>query len=69
MSKKEENQLIEEQQEKKGFDRVWDRLPHISWYQFRITTLPSVASLVGGFMSIYPVFAQFKVKEKWLRFS
>ena len=68
MSKKEENKLIEER-EKKGFDRVWDRLPHISWYQFRITTLPSVASLVGGFMSIYPVFAQFKVEEKWLPYS
>ena len=58
--KKEEEDFIEER-EKKGFDHVWDRLPHISAYQFWITTFPSVASLVGGFLSIYPVFAQYKV--------
>ncbi|CBY43176.1 unnamed protein product [Oikopleura dioica] len=55
--KKEEEQFVKE---KKGFDHVWERLPHISFYQFWITTFPSVSSLMGGFMSIYPVFAQYK---------
>ncbi|CAG5081482.1 Oidioi.mRNA.OKI2018_I69.PAR.g9888.t1.cds [Oikopleura dioica] len=44
---------------KSGFDLVWDRLPHLSWYQFRITAVGGVASLAGGFMSMYPVFAQY----------
>jgi len=57
--KKEEEQFVKE---KKGFDHVWERLPHISFYQFWITTFPSVSSLMGGFMSIYPVFAQYKVQ-------
>ncbi|CBY40770.1 unnamed protein product, partial [Oikopleura dioica] len=59
MMKKEEEKFVKEK-EKKGFDHVWERLPHISFYQFWITTFPSVSSLMGGFMSIYPVFAQYK---------
>ena len=45
-------------EEKRGFDLVWDYLPHISGYQLRITGMAGYAAIVGGFMAIYPVFAQ-----------
>ena len=45
-------------EEKRGFDLVWDFLPHISGYQLRITGMAGYAAIVGGFMAIYPVFAQ-----------
>ena len=45
--------------DKFGLDYLWERLPHISFYQLRITGMASYASVLGGFLAIYPVFAQY----------
>ena len=43
-----------------SFDDIWDRLPHISAYQVRLLICVGYVGFIGGFMAIYPVFAQFK---------
>jgi hypothetical protein len=45
--------------EKRGTDYLWERLPHISLYQLRITGLASYAGIFGGMITMYPVFAQY----------
>ena len=43
-----------------AFDEIWQKLPHISAYQVRLLVLVGYVGIIGGFMAIYPVFAQFK---------
>lgn len=47
------------QKEKFGTDFLWERLPHISIYQLRITGTASYAAVFGGLMTTFPVFAQY----------
>ena len=43
-----------------SFDDIWTKLPHISAYQVRLLICVGYVGFIGGFMAIYPVFAQFK---------
>ena len=43
-----------------GFDKIWTELPHISVYQLRIFGVAGYIAMMGGFMAMYPVFAQYK---------
>ena len=45
--------------EKRGIDYLWEKFPHISLYQMRITGMARYSAILGGFMSMYPVFAQY----------
>jgi OCT family organic cation transporter-like MFS transporter 4/5 len=54
-----ENLSIISSKGKFGLDYLWEKLPHISAYQLRITGMASYASVLGGFLAIYPVFAQY----------
>ena len=39
----------------KGFDKIWEILPHGSVYQFRIVAFAGYCAFTSGFMSMYPV--------------
>ena len=43
-----------------SFDSIWEKIPHISCYQFRLLILVGLMGFQGAFMAIYPVFAQYK---------
>ncbi|CAG5108274.1 Oidioi.mRNA.OKI2018_I69.chr1.g3718.t1.cds [Oikopleura dioica] len=59
MLEEEKAQLISAK-EKRGIDYLWEKLPHFSWYQLRITAMAGYSAVIGGFMAVYPVFAQLK---------
>ena len=43
-----------------AFDSIWEKIPHISCYQWRLLILVGMMGFQGAFMAIYPVFAQYK---------
>ena len=44
----------------KGFNIVWSKLPHISWYQLRLSILGGYCCFISGLWATYPNFAQYK---------
>ena len=46
--------------ELKGFNVVWKKLPHISWYQVRLSVLGGYCCFISGLWATYPNFAQYK---------
>ena len=60
MQKKSPQKLFLDADELTGFDKIWTELPHISAYQVRISGVAGYLAIMGGFMAIYPVFAQYK---------
>ena len=43
-----------------AFDSIWEKIPHISCYQWKLLILVGMMGFQGAFMAIYPVFAQYK---------
>ena len=50
----------EKNEKLKGFNIVWSKLPHISFYQLRLSIFGGYCCFISGLWATYPNFAQYK---------
>ena len=54
------NSSSEEKGDYAGFNRIWSKMPHISWYQMMISATAGYCCIINGLWAMYPNFAQYK---------